>query len=94
VAKSEQKQELDAAVMASSKVSMRDFVEMLNSPKRLAWLNFYTGFIRGLAGVVGAAIAVVLIGAAVVYLGGIPVIGEFIQKVGEAAGMTTVPPAM
>lgn len=92
--KSEQSRELEAAALASSKVSMRDFVEMLNSPKRLAWLNFYTGFIRGLASVVGAAIAIVLIGAAVAYLGGIPLIGEFIQKIGEAAGMTAVPPAM
>ncbi len=94
MASSKQQRELDAAVGASSKVSMSDFIELLNSPKRLAWLNFYTGFIRGLASVIGAAIAIVLIGAAVTYLGGIPLIGEFIQKIGQAAGQAAVPPSM
>lgn len=80
------KSQLDHAQGAASKVSFDDFIEMLNSPKRLAWLNFYTGFVRGLASVIGAAIAIVLIGLAVTYLGGIPLIGEFIKQVGQAAG--------
>ncbi len=89
-----QAKELKAASKAGAKVGMDEFIELLNNPRRLAWLNFYTGFIRGLASVVGAAIAIVLIGAAVAYLGGIPLIGEFIKKIGEAAGMANVPPAM
>jgi len=92
VAKSEKNKQLDAATAAAGKVSLNEFVELLNSPKRLAWLNFYTGFIRGLASVIGVAIAIVLLGLAVTYLGGIPLIGEFIQKVGQAASQG-VPPA-
>ncbi len=80
------KPQIDQATEASSKVNMDDFIRLLNSPKRLAWLNFSTGFIRGLASVIGAAIAIVLIGLAVTYLGGIPLIGEFIKQVGQAAG--------
>ena len=59
--------------------------ELLHKPAKMFWLNFRTGFTRGFAGVLGAAVAIVVIGFLVVHLGGAPLIGEFIQKVGAAA---------
>ncbi len=59
--------------------------ELLNSPAKLFWLNFRTGFTRGLAGVFGAAVAIVIIGILVTQFGGAPLIGEFLQKIGAAA---------
>ncbi len=85
----EQTQELKQAGKASSKVGMQEFIELLNSPGRLAWLNFSTGLVRGIGGVVGAALAIVLIGAAVTYLGALPYIGQFINKIAAAASITT-----
>ena len=58
--------------------------DVLHNRKKLFWLNFQTGFVRGLAGVFGAAIAVVLIGFLVAQLGWLPYIGDFLQKLGAA----------
>jgi len=59
--------------------------ELINSPIRLFWLNFKTGFTRGMAGIFGAAVAILLIGFLVSQFGGAPLIGDFIQKIGAAA---------
>lgn len=58
--------------------------ELLSNNKKLWWLNFKTGLIRGFAGVLGAAFAIVLIGFLVAQFGGLPIIGEFFKKIGEA----------
>jgi hypothetical protein len=48
------------------------------------WLNFKSGFVRGFAGVFGAAVAILIIGLMVTYLGGIPFVGGFIKQIGDA----------
>ncbi len=58
--------------------------ELLSKPGKLWWLNFKTGLIRGFAGVLGAALAIVIIGFIVAQFGGLPIIGEFFKKIGEA----------
>ncbi|MBA3678735.1 hypothetical protein H0W80_00850 [Candidatus Saccharibacteria bacterium] len=58
--------------------------ELLQSPKKLFWLNFRTGFTRGFAGVLGAAVAIVAVGIIVALFGGLPYVGSFLQKIGEA----------
>lgn len=58
--------------------------ELLSNNKKLWWLNFKTGLIRGFAGVLGAALAIVIIGFLVAQFGGLPWIGEFFKKIGEA----------
>ncbi len=83
--------ELKAAGKSADKVSMKEFIELLNSPGRLTWLNFSTGFIRGFAGAIGAAVAMVALGLAVTYLGGVPLLGKFISNVAAAAGQVPVP---
>ncbi len=59
--------------------------ELLHKPAKLFWLNFRTGFTRGFAGVLGAAVAIVIIGFLVTQFGGLPYIGDLFQKIGEAA---------
>lgn len=65
-------------------VSLDAILETLKDRRKLLWLNFKAGFVRGFAGVFGAAVAILIIGLMVTYLGGIPFIGEFINKIGEA----------
>ena len=83
--------ELKTAAKAGSKVGMNEFVELLNSPGRLTWLNLHTGFVRGFGGAIGAAVALVALGVAVTYLGGLPFIGKFINNIATAAGQIPVP---
>lgn len=59
--------------------------ELLGKPHKLWWLNFKTGLIRGFSSVVGAALAIVIIGFLVTLLGGLPVIGNIIHSIGDAA---------
>lgn len=59
-------------------------VELIQSPWKLFWLNFKTGFVRGFAGVLGAAVAVVLIGFLVTIFGGLPYIGTLIKSIEHA----------
>ena len=65
-------------------LSLDAILETLKSRRKLFWLNFKAGFVRGFAGVFGAAVAILIIGLMVTYLGGIPFVGEFINKIGEA----------
>ncbi|MEI8072634.1 MAG: DUF5665 domain-containing protein [Candidatus Saccharibacteria bacterium] len=59
--------------------------ELLGSPRALYWLNFKTGFIRGLSGLIGAAVAIIIIGLLVTVFGGLPIIGHFFQSLAAAA---------
>lgn len=65
-----------ANIFASS-----EFVEIIESRWRFAWLNFRAGFYRGVGGVVGVALVVVLIGYLVTIFGGLPYIGDFVKDV-------------
>lgn len=82
----EQAEELKAASKTASKATMEDFIDLLNSPSRLAWLNFYAGMFRGAGVVIGGAVALVALGLAVTYLGGVPILGKFISNIAAAAG--------
>ena len=59
--------------------------ELLHNPKKLAWLNFSTGFIRGFAGLFGVITAVSLIALLVYLFGGLPYIGDLLHKIYAAA---------
>ncbi len=65
-------------------ISLDGVMELIQNPRKLMWVNFKAGFMRGFAGVIGAALAIVLIGFLVAKLGGIPLIGEFLQRIGDA----------
>ncbi len=61
--------------------------ELLANQRKLTWLNIKVGMLRGFGGVIGAAIAILLIGFLVSRLGGLPLIGEFVRSIGEAANL-------
>ncbi len=70
-------------IEASKVVALEAAFEILKDKRKLFWINFSAGFIRGFAGVLGVAIAVVIIGYAVSSLGGLPVIGDVINRIGQ-----------
>lgn len=59
--------------------------ELLHNRKKLFWLNFQTGLVRGAATAIGFAIAIVIIGYLVIIFGGIPVIGDVLHDINSAA---------
>jgi hypothetical protein len=65
-------------------VSLDGILEILKNKKKLFWLNFKSGFVRGFAGILGAALAILFVGFLVTYLGGVPMIGDFIKQIGDA----------
>lgn len=71
-------------IKAEKILSLDGIMEILASPRKLFWLNFKAGFVRGFAGILGAALAIILVGLMVTNLGGLPIIGEFIKQIGSA----------
>ncbi len=69
---------------ATNALALDAIAELLHSPRRLFWLNLKTGFIRGFGGVLGAAVAVVLIGILVAIFGGLPYIGGVVKSIEQA----------
>jgi hypothetical protein len=61
--------------------------ELLANQRKLTWMNIKVGMLRGFGGVIGAALAILIIGFLVAELGGLPIIGEFLQKIGSAANV-------
>lgn len=79
-----QQQSLDAVTKASAKLSLDDFMQLLNSPTRIMYLNFRAGFWHGVGFTIGAAFVVVVVGFLVVALGGLPYIGDLLQQLNNA----------
>lgn len=61
--------------------------DLLANQRKLTWLNIKVGMLRGFGGVIGAALAILLIGFLVAKLGGLPIIGDFLQKIGNATSV-------
>jgi hypothetical protein len=83
-----QNAKLDQAAKNSARVSMDEFVDLLNSPSRIAYLNFRAGFWRGAGITLGAAVVVVVIGFLVYILGGLPYIGDLLHQIDSAVKST------
>lgn len=75
-------------ISATEVLSLDGILELLQDSKKLFWLNFKAGFVRGFAGVIGAIVALLLVGYIVANFGGLPVIGDVIKDIGEAAQTT------
>ena len=73
---------------ATDVLSLDAVLELLRDPKKLFWLNFKAGFVRGFAGVMGAVLAILIIGYLVASLGGVPIVGDFVKDIGEASQTT------
>ena len=65
-------------------ISLDGVMELIQNPRKLLWVNFKAGFVRGFAGVIGAALAIVVVSFMVAKLGGIPLIGDFLNHIGNA----------
>ena len=79
-----EKREQKPSIDPNQVISLDGVLEMIHNPRKLAWVNFKAGFVRGFAGVVGAALAIVIITFLVAKLGGIPLIGDFLKQIGDA----------
>lgn len=79
------KNQSSSKARATDVLSLDAVLELLQDRKKLFWLNFQAGFMRGFAGVIGAVVALVLIGYLVANFGGLPIVGDFIEDVGRAA---------
>ncbi|MBI2798219.1 hypothetical protein HYX70_02875 [Candidatus Saccharibacteria bacterium] len=71
-------------VKLQNSLAFDQIAELLHNKRKLFWLNVKTGFVRGFAGVLGAALAIVVIGFLVSALGGLPVIGQFLHTLNAA----------
>ena len=64
------------------KFNIAEYIQLMNNPKRLFWLNFLAGLFRGL----GIAVGITVLGALLIYflrrlvLLNLPVIGDFIAE--------------
>lgn len=65
------------------KMKLAEYVELLENPKRLLWVNFTSGVARGL----GIGVGFAVLGAVVIYilkgLVTVPVIGNFVAQIVE-----------
>ena len=76
-------QKLDKILLTMEKLGIAEYVEMLNNPRRLLRINFWSGVVRGF----GMAIGFTLLAALVLYILqkivvlNTPVIGNFIADI-------------
>ena len=81
--------DLDELKKVAGLFSATEFVELLENRRKFAWLNFRAGIYRGVGGVVGAALAIVLISYLVVLFGGLPYIGNFFHDISNSVSTTS-----
>jgi len=76
---------LDGLSVAMEKTGIAEYVDMLHNPRRLLFVNFWIGVVRGF----GMAIGFTLLAALVIYLLqrlvviNMPLIGDFIAEIIE-----------
>lgn len=69
--------------VSMEKMKLAEYIELLNNPKRLLFINFLAGIARG----IGTAVGFTILGAVVVFLLrklvllNIPVIGDFVAEI-------------
>lgn len=69
--------------LAMEKMKLAEYVELLNKPGRLFFINFFAGLARG----IGMAVGFTLLGALLIYMLrrleylNIPVIGQFVAEI-------------
>jgi hypothetical protein len=62
---------------------VRDYVELLASTRRQIWSAFVRGIFMGFGSVVGATVVVALVLWLLHTLGGLPVVGQYLQGAGD-----------
>jgi hypothetical protein len=62
---------------------IEEYVTYLKSPGQIMWNNFMAGMARGFGFIFGMTVIVALFGVVIQHLGGLPVIGQIFQWIGE-----------
>ena len=74
---------LDRILERMEKMQIAEYVELVNNPRRMLFINFISGLARGL----GLAIGFFILGAVTVWLLGrlavwnVPIIGDFVTEI-------------
>jgi len=74
---------IDEIILAMEKLGIAEYVNMLNNPRRLFFINFWSGLVRGF----GMAIGFTILAALVIYILqklvilNMPLIGRFIADI-------------
>jgi hypothetical protein len=74
---------IDELSISIEKMKLAEYVELLNNPKRLLYINFLSGLAKG----IGAAVGFTILGAIVILLLkklvllNIPFIGDFVAEI-------------
>jgi hypothetical protein len=62
---------------------VRDYIDLLGSTRRQIWSSFVRGIFMGFGSVIGATVVVALVLWLLHTLGGLPVVGQYLQGAGE-----------
>lgn len=74
---------IDELGIKLERVQIADYVQLLNNPKRLFFINLFTGLARG----IGLALGFTIFGATIIYLLqqlgalNLPIIGDYIAEI-------------
>jgi hypothetical protein len=60
-----------------------DYIDLLGNTKRQLWGSFTRGLIGGFAAVLGATVLVAIVVFILHSLGGLPVVGQYLQNAGN-----------
>lgn len=60
-------------------MGLDEFLELIQSPWRIFWMNFVAGMIRGIGALIGAAVVIALIGWILSKVISLPLIGEKLE---------------
>ncbi len=66
------------------KILISDYIELLQSTKRLVGMTFLKGIAGGLGGIIGATLGVTILLFLLAMLGGLPVIGDFFEGISQS----------
>lgn len=72
------------------KRQIQDYLDLLQNPRRLIWVNFISGLSRGVGFTIGVGSLGVLIGVVITallsILGYLPIVGEFFKSLSKDLG--------
>ncbi len=68
---------------AVEELLVKDYIDLLGSTRHQIWSSFVRGIFMGLGSVIGATLVVAVLIAILHLLGGLPVVGQFLQGAGQ-----------
>jgi hypothetical protein len=75
---------LEQVALFLQRSNFNDFLEQQQRPSHLIWKNFLMGLARGFGAVIGATLLVALGLGVIAWVGGLPLIGDLIQSLGDS----------